>query len=604
MMGGLQRLDLDGVAVRFGRVQALAGVDVGMRAGEALLLAGPNGAGKSTLLGVLLGLVRPDAGALRVDGRPHPVDQSLRAAIGYLPEAVAFSESLTGRQVARFFANARGVPHRKVDAMLAEVGLAAAARRPVRGYSRGMRQRLGLGLATLHEPELLILDEPTGGLDQEGLALLWRVIGRWRAAGRMVLLSSHDLTLLERRVDRICVMRAGRVLATDTPDGLRAMAGLPVRVRLQGDAAALGQLAAEVAGRPGLLDCEPRDDRLHMTVRPDGLLAVLATVTAHGPDIATMRVEEPGLDDVYEHLLATADCRQDDSLLAATGGSATIETATLHPGAWGGFASMGRVGLALIWHELVERTRDRWVLIISALFALLAAGTTLYGRSAEGSAQALIGPSLVTLISLLVPLVGAVLGHDAIVGERERNTLGLLLSLPASRFEIVVAKFIGRLLALSCAVGIGLGAAMLLAGAEQAAVLAQLVWPTLLLGAAFLAVGVLISTVSSRQVTAASLVVTTWFLFVFFYDLGLLALLVASDGAISQDTIAQLVFANPAGLFRVEMMGRFAGPEVLESLGMTVALPGRAASAAIWCAWVAGPVLLSALALARRKVGR
>ena len=289
-----------------------------------------------------------------------------------------------------------------------------------------------------------------------------------------------------------------------------------------------------------------------------------------------------------------AQSRQGGSLLAAQEGAAT--------GVGGGL--VGRVGLALTWHELVERTRDRWVLIISVLFALLAAGTTLYGRSAEASAQALIGPSLVTLISLLVPLVGAVLGHDAIVGERERNTLGLLLSLPASRFEIVVAKYVGRLLALSCAVGLGLGAAMALAGAEQAAVLAQLIWPTLLLGASFLAVGVLISTVASRQVTAASMVVAMWFLFVFFYDLGLLALLVASDGAISQDAVGLLVFANPAGLFRVEMMARFAGPEVLESLGMSVALPGAMASAAIWSAWIAGPVLLSAALLARRKVGR
>jgi Cu-processing system permease protein len=95
---------------------------------------------------------------------------------------------------------------------------------------------------------------------------------------------------------------------------------------------------------------------------------------------------------------------------------------------------MGRVGRALIWHELLERTRDRWVVVISLLFALLATGVGLYGRSAETDVAKLTGPSLVTLASLLVPLVALVLSHDAIVGERERNTLGLLLSLPVGRF--------------------------------------------------------------------------------------------------------------------------------------------------------------------------
>ncbi|MFU8803048.1 MAG: ABC transporter permease [Bradymonadaceae bacterium] len=263
---------------------------------------------------------------------------------------------------------------------------------------------------------------------------------------------------------------------------------------------------------------------------------------------------------------------------------------------------MGRVGRALIVHECIERTRDRWVLIISLLFVLLAVGTTLYGRSADADAAALTGPSLVTLISLLVPLVGLVLGHDAIVGERDRNTLGLLLSLPAGKYEILLGKFIGRLFSLAFAIGLGLGAAILIAPPEQGTVLAQLIIPTFLLGSAFLSLGFLISAVATRQTTATSLVVVFWFLFVFFYDLGLLALLVATDGGVSQATIAHLVFANPAGLFRVEMMAQFAGPEVLENLGIIIPLPSGAASAAIWAGWLGLPVAASALLLSRRKV--
>jgi Cu-processing system permease protein len=128
--------------------------------------------------------------------------------------------------------------------------------------------------------------------------------------------------------------------------------------------------------------------------------------------------------------------------------------------------------------------------------------------------------------------------------------------------------------------------------------------PSLLLGAAFLSLGFLISAIVSRQVTAASLVVTTWFLLVFFYDLGLLGLLVASDGRMEQATVVKLVFANPAGLFRVQMMEHFSGPDALETLGITAALPGRAARALINAAWVLLPLGVSALLLRRQKVAK
>jgi len=265
---------------------------------------------------------------------------------------------------------------------------------------------------------------------------------------------------------------------------------------------------------------------------------------------------------------------------------------------------MGRVALALVVHELLERTRDRWVMVISVLFALLASAVTLYGRQsgAEGAASALTGPSLVTLASLLVPLVALVLSHDAIVGERERNTLGLLMSLPVRRWEVVAAKFVGRGLALGLAVGVGIGASVALGGEGERGVLLSLLWPTLLLGLAFLAIGLLISTVTTRQVTAASLVVVVWFLLVLFYDLGLLGLLVLTDGSVSQDTIAALVLANPAGLYRMQMMEALTGPEVLQGLGMTVSLPGTVGSIGMWLGWILGPVVCSGLVLSARKV--
>jgi Cu-processing system permease protein len=263
-----------------------------------------------------------------------------------------------------------------------------------------------------------------------------------------------------------------------------------------------------------------------------------------------------------------------------------------------------RVGRALCLHELRERTRDRWVLIIAVLFALLASAVGLYGRSAEGNAAALTGPSLVTLASLFVPLVALALGYDAIVGERERNTLGLLLSLPISRAEVVLAKFLGRAIALSLAVLLGLGSAILAAAEGEGRTLALLIGPTILLGLAFVSLGMLVSTVAPRQSVAASLVVVIWFLLVFFYDLGLLGLLVATDGEISQDAILGLVIANPAGLYRMVLVTTLSGSDALSELGLVSTLPGPSTIAAITTAWIVGPVGISALVLSNGRAFR
>jgi Cu-processing system permease protein len=263
---------------------------------------------------------------------------------------------------------------------------------------------------------------------------------------------------------------------------------------------------------------------------------------------------------------------------------------------------MGRVARALIWHEFLERTRDRWVAVVSVLFALLASAVGLYGRGAEAEVAKLTGPSLVTLASMFVPLVALVLSHDAIVGERERNTLGLLLSLPVGRHEVVLAKLLGRSMALILAIGLGLGAAMLVGDPAGARAILALMGPTVLLGLAFLSLGLLISSCTRRQTSAASVVVVVWFGMVFFYDLGLLGLLVVTDGAVSQSTISSLVLGNPAGLYRVQMMYAFAGPDLLGDLGLEGGPPIARVKWILWSLWIVVPAALSAVLLLRRKV--
>jgi Cu-processing system ATP-binding protein len=277
-------------------------------AGQAVMLVGPNGAGKSTFIKVLLGLVRPDFAVFETEAGRVAIDNAWKERIGYLPEAVAFSENLSGRQLMRFFANARGVARGRVDEILERVGLAQAGRRAIRGYSRGMRQRLGLGVAILSVPELLVLDEPTAGLDQEGLSVLWSVIAEWREAGRMVIASTHDLALMERRMDEICVLRAGRILAHGTGEDLRHAAKLPHRIWFE-----TGQtpetrveLLCEAMRKWGKGRIERVGDRILAEVSEDETLELVEIQSGFPGVVRGIRVEEPTLDVVYDKLLGVA----------------------------------------------------------------------------------------------------------------------------------------------------------------------------------------------------------------------------------------------------------------------------------------------------------
>lgn len=304
----MKSLQARGVSVRFGAVQALDDVTLSVEPGRAVMLVGPNGAGKSTLLKVLLGLVRPDFAVFEADGKRVEIGNDWKRRIGYLPEAVAFSENLSGVQLLRFFASARGVDRGQIELVLERVGLTQAGRRPIRGYSRGMRQRLGLGVAILSTPDLLVLDEPTAGLDQEGLAVLWSLIAEWREAGRMVLASTHDLALMESRMDEICVLREGRVLAHGSAEDLRRDAGLPHRIWLEVGQApeARVELLCEAMRKWGKGRIERVGDRILAEVASDETLELVEIQSGFPGVVRGIRVVEPTLDVVYDKLMGVA----------------------------------------------------------------------------------------------------------------------------------------------------------------------------------------------------------------------------------------------------------------------------------------------------------
>jgi ABC-2 type transport system ATP-binding protein len=207
---------------RYGSLHAVRDLDLRVERGEVFGLLGPNGAGKSTTIDVLLDFVRPTAGSVTVLGHdPQAAPRAVRERTGTLPEAYGFYDRSSARDHLRFAVRMRGAED-DPDRLLARVGLDGTdADRPVGGFSKGMRQRLGLAVALVGDPDLLILDEPLGGLDPAGARLFRRIVREERDRGAAVLLSSHITTQVEVLCDRVGVMHDGRLVAVDTVAGLR-----------------------------------------------------------------------------------------------------------------------------------------------------------------------------------------------------------------------------------------------------------------------------------------------------------------------------------------------------------------------------------------------
>ncbi|MBY5920631.1 ABC transporter ATP-binding protein [Ferrimonas balearica] len=211
--------------------QALKGVSFELAPGSMMALLGHNGAGKTTLMKLILGLLSPDAGTLSVLGRiPSEPRQRQQLAIGYLPEQVSLYPHLTGEELLTYFADLRGVDRRRVGELLAELDLAPFACRPVGQYSKGMRQRLGLAQALLGEPKLLLMDEPTVGLDPNSSAYLYHCLNQQVERGCAVVVCTHELTLIEPHFDHALIMAQGQVLASGDLATLRHAAGLKTRI--------------------------------------------------------------------------------------------------------------------------------------------------------------------------------------------------------------------------------------------------------------------------------------------------------------------------------------------------------------------------------------
>ncbi|MBN1346782.1 MAG: ABC transporter ATP-binding protein [Phycisphaerae bacterium] len=226
-------IELEAASKRYGHVRALDGVTWSVRAGELLGFLGPNGAGKTTAIRILLGFLRPSSGTARVHGLDAwRSSTEIRRRVGYLPGDVRLYTGLTGAETIRFVAGARGRGG-GADADRLAKAFELDLRPRVRTYSTGMRQKLGLILAMMHRPELLILDEPSSGLDPLMQQVLRRELRDVVADGRTVLFSSHSLPEAEQLCERVSILRQGRLVASESIAALRRAAGHRVTAKFE-----------------------------------------------------------------------------------------------------------------------------------------------------------------------------------------------------------------------------------------------------------------------------------------------------------------------------------------------------------------------------------
>jgi daunorubicin resistance ABC transporter ATP-binding subunit len=295
----------EGLTKRFGTVTALDGIDLEVPARTVFGLLGPNGAGKTTAIRILSTILEPDAGRAEVLGRDVVSEaKDVRLHIGLAGQYATVDGNLTGRENLRLIGRLVHLPRREVarriDTLLERFELTAAADRPVRTYSGGMRRRIDLAAALVNRPPVLFLDEPTTGLDPYSRNEVWEMIGELVADGTTVVLTTQYLEEADRLASRVAVVDQGYVIADDAPAQLKARLGSTViEIGLADSSAA--QRARDVLARAEGSSPELEDSKVRLTTHEGARLLVdaLRSLDAEGVVPATLTVREPSLDDVF-----------------------------------------------------------------------------------------------------------------------------------------------------------------------------------------------------------------------------------------------------------------------------------------------------------------
>lgn len=294
-----------GLCKRYAEFEALTDLNFELHTGQTLALLGHNGAGKSTLIKMILGLVSPSHGELFVQGQSlHTKRPNANLSLGYLPENVSFYDNMTAQEILGYFAKLKGVAPKRVSILLEEFGLMAAKDKRLSTFSKGMRQRLGLAQAVLADPKVLLLDEPTVGLDPLASAFLYQKMAQLKAQGCAIIISTHELGLVQDQMDSALILGQGRLLASGDLTRLRIASALPSQLELhrvlplQYQQLISQQLFASLRNHS-------TSNRVCFSV-PDTLKAKVIE-QLHLLKIHEFSIEPPSLQDIFHYFMARLD---------------------------------------------------------------------------------------------------------------------------------------------------------------------------------------------------------------------------------------------------------------------------------------------------------
>lgn len=291
-------VSLVGAGISYGSLDALQSMTMSLNEGEVLGLFGHNGAGKTTMMKLILGVISPSRGNVEVMGMAPDSKEAwhCRSKVGYLPENVSFYEQLTGLEVLTYFAKLKGFSKKQAIDLLEQVGITYAMKRQVKTYSKGMRQRLGLAQAFIGQPKLLLLDEPTVGLDPIATRDFYKTVDQLKSNGSSIILCSHVLPGVEQHIDRAMILSTGKLLAMGTLAELRQQAALPVTIKptgLNGCVSQNSQLSRFLTDQCPNTLLVPEQEKL----------SVLKTLL-NLDGLADINVEAANLEQVYQHFLS------------------------------------------------------------------------------------------------------------------------------------------------------------------------------------------------------------------------------------------------------------------------------------------------------------
>lgn len=286
-------IDVQDLKKAFGQLQAVDGLSFHIRPGEAFGLLGPNGAGKTTTISMLVGLLKPDSGSVRVNGR-NPIEPPCRRMIGVAPQSLSLYEELTGRENLEFFGSLYGQSgsqlKERVQWALEFAGLEDRAKDRVGKYSGGMKRRLNIAVALIHDPQVLLLDEPTVGVDPQSRNHIFESIEQLKSDGMTIIYTTHYMEEAQRLCDRVAIVDHGKVMALDT---------VPKLIDQHGGAS---WVQAELDQVPGSVELPGTREGQSVRFESSQPLEQIAKLSSQGVTFSTLQVAKPDLESVFLHL--------------------------------------------------------------------------------------------------------------------------------------------------------------------------------------------------------------------------------------------------------------------------------------------------------------